>query len=83
MKNNARNILILLTAAMLACTVGCAFGESAEPDYYQIGLDVAALMSEIVDSDAYLSILTIPETVEEVREKVNRNGRYSPSMRVQ
>ena len=79
MKNDARNILILLTAARLACTTSYAFGESAEPDYYQIGLDVTALMSEIVDSDAYLSILTIPKTVEEVREKVNTHDYDRPA----
>lgn len=76
--NVRKRICILLAAALLLFTVCGAFGEAAEPDYYRIGLKVTALMSEITDSEAYLSIFTRPEYFREVREKVNTHDYDSP-----
>ena len=76
--NVRKRICILITAALLLCTACDAFGEASEPDYYRIGLKVTAIMSEITDSEAYLSIFTRPEYFSEVREKVNTHDYDSP-----
>lgn len=76
--NIRKRICIFLIAALLLFTACGAFGEAAEPDYYRIGLKVTAIMSEITDSEAYLSIFTRPEYFSEVREKVNTHDYDSP-----
>ena len=72
-------ISVLLLSALLSCAAGSALCETAEPDYYRIGLEVTGLMGEIVDSDAYLSFLTRPEMYDEIRERVNTHDYGSPA----
>ena len=76
--NVRKKICIFLAAALLLFTASGAFGEAAEPDYCRIGLKVTAMMSEITDSEAYLSIFGLPERFREVREKVNTHDYDSP-----
>ena len=76
--NIKKRICILIPAALLLCTACGAFGEAAEPDYYRIGLKVTALMSEMMDSEAFLSILTRPEYFSEVLGKVNTHDYDRP-----
>lgn len=71
-------ICILLFTVLLFCTACAAFGEAAEPDYYRVGLKVAGLLSEITDSEAYLSLLTRPEMFREVREQINTHDYDRP-----
>ena len=68
--NVSKRICILITAALFLFTACGAFGEAAEPDYYRIGLKVTALMSEMMDSEAFLSILTRPEYFSEQHQLV-------------
>jgi len=76
--NVRKKISIFLAAALLLFTASGAFGEAAEPDYCRIGLKVTAMMSEVTDSEAYLSIFGLPERFREVREKVNTHDYDSP-----
>ena len=76
--NVRKKISIFLAAALLLFTASGAFGEAAEPDYCRIGLKVTAMMSEITDSEAYLSIFGLTERFREVREKVNTHDYDSP-----
>lgn len=76
--NVRKKICIFLAAALLLFTASGAFGEAAEPDYCRIGLKVTAMMSEVTDSEAYLSIFGLPERFREVREKVNTHDYDSP-----
>ena len=76
--NIRKRICIFLSAALLLFPSCSAFSEAAKPDYYRIGLKVTAMMSEITDSEAYLSIFTRPEYFREVREKVNTHDYDSP-----
>ena len=76
--NIKKRICILITAALFLFTACGAFGEAAEPDYYRIGLKVTALMSEMMDSEAFLSILTRPEYFSEVLGKVNTHDYDRP-----
>ena len=46
-----KTIMILLVSVLLFCPVCNACGETAEPDYYHIGLEVTGVMSEIVDNE--------------------------------
>ena len=76
--NVKKRICLFLAAVVLLFTACGAFGEAAEPDYYRIGLKVTAIMSEITDSEAYLSVFTRPEYFREVREKLNTHDYDSP-----
>ena len=66
MKKTWRTVLALLLAMVLLIPAACA-EEEAEPDYYTIGLKVTGLMNEIVNSEAYLSLMAIPSTYSETR----------------
>lgn len=76
--NMKKTISILLLAALLFCAAGNASGEAAKPDYYNAGLEVTALMGEIIDSEAYLSLLVHPETFSKIREEANTHDYGSP-----
>ena len=76
--NMKKTISILLLAALLFCAAGNASGEAAKPDYYNAGLEVTALMGEIIDSEAYLSLLVHPETFSKIREETNTHDYGSP-----
>ena len=71
-------MLMLFISAMLACGAGGAFCESAEPDYVRIGLEVTGLMSEMVDSETYLSMLGSVSAFADVREQVNTHDYDRP-----
>ncbi len=76
MKNRMIRILcIALMAALMMGMAGCA---QAEPDYYQIGLEVADVMSEIADSEAYLSMVGNVESMKSAREMVNTHDYDAP-----
>lgn len=77
--NVRKTISILLISALLFCPVCNACSEAAEPDYYHIGLEVTALMGEMVDSEAYLSLLSQPETFSEILERVNTHDYDRPA----
>lgn len=68
---SGKKICSLLLAFLFLFTACGAFAEGTEPDYYRIGLEVTGLISEMVDSEAYLSMLTRPESISEVREILN------------
>ena len=72
-------ISLLLVSAFLCCPAFNACGETVEPDYYHIGLEVAGLMSEIVDNDDYLSLFMNVDTFDEVRERVNTHDYDRPA----
>ena len=63
-----KRICGLACAFALLFTVCGALGEAAEPDYYHIGLKVTALMSEITESDAYLSLIGTSSTFAKYRQ---------------
>ena len=68
MRKAIKCICVLIIIAMMSAMAGSAF---AEPDYYHIGLEVTDLMSEVVSSEAYLSIIGGSESIEKVRSIVN------------
>lgn len=70
-----KSICILLIMTMF---VGIAGFAQAEPDYYHIGLEVTSVMSEMVDSETYLSLLGTPSTWNDVREAVNTGDYDKP-----
>ena len=72
-------ISILLLSALLFCPVCHACSETAEPDDYRIGLEVTALMGEMVGSDAYLSLFSRPETFSKIRERINTHDYDRPA----
>ena len=76
--NMKRLICMLISATMLFLAAGSASGETAEPGYYHIGLKVTELMGEITDSEDYLSMLTLPESFSQVREKINTHDYNRP-----
>ena len=69
--NMKKWICALLSAVLLFCTTCAACSETAEPDYYHIGLEVTGLMSDIANSEAYLSLFFMPETFSGIRTSVN------------
>ena len=77
MKHISRTLSALLALCLLFTACG-AFAEAEEPDYYHIGLKVTALMSEIADSEAYLSFLSYPEACAEAREAANTHDYDRP-----
>ena len=73
-----KRICLVFSVVLLIFAAAGAYGETVEPDYYSIGLEVTSLMSEITDSEAYLSMLAFPESFSEVREKVNTHDYNRP-----
>ena len=68
MRKAIKCICVLIIIVMMSAMAGSAF---AEPDYYHIGLEVTDLMSEVVSSEVYLSIIGGSESIEKVRSIVN------------
>ena len=66
-------ISILLLSALLFCPVCNACSETAEPDDYRIGLEVTALMGEMVGSDAYGHFISFLLRVPSLPVVVNRH----------
>ena len=72
-----KQICALLFAALLFLSAG-ASGETADPDYYRIGLKVTGLMGEMTDSDAYFSLMSAPDAFRTAREAANTHDYDRP-----
>lgn len=70
--------LTLLLSALILCIACSASAETEAPDYYHIGLQVTRLMSEMVDSDDYQSVLGTPESSRQIRERANTHDYSCP-----
>lgn len=76
----ARKIIcVLLTVLLAAGTAGCALGDPDASDYRRIGLEVTALMSEIADSETYLSMISGQNSLDVIREEVNTGDYDTPT----
>ena len=75
MRKAIKCICVLIIIVMMSAMAGSAF---AEPDYYHIGLEVTSVMSEIADSETYLSLYGASDTWNDVREAVNTGDYDKP-----
>ncbi len=76
--NFKKRISILLLSALLFCFAENAFCEAKEPDYYRIGLKVTSTMSEIIDSESYLSLFSNPDFFSKERDEMNTHDYDNP-----
>ena len=74
-----KQICALLFASLLLLAAGGACGEAADPDYYRIGLKITGLISEMADSDAYLSLMGTPGSFRTARETANTHDYDRPA----
>ena len=68
-----QSVFVLETQFMLFCPVCNACSETAEPDDYRIGLELTALMGEMVGSDAYGHFISFLRRVPSLPVVVNRH----------
>ena len=76
MKN--RTIKSICSLLIMTIFLGIAGFAQAEPDYYHIGLEVTSVMSEMADSETYLSLLGTLSAWRDVREAVNTGDYDKP-----